>query len=323
MPTSTSLKCPQCGHITQTTRAAEPGDKVRCAYCRRVIRVRHPQSDLVEDPAIGGSMGPELLRELLAPEDRPTQDGTSNQAQNRYRSVTNEPLSPDSSANEPFSRNPLAPASARSKDRLIGGKGVRFTGSREFTAVVLIVGVMAVGYLVYWGLHGLYRDIEKASDRFAVHKEKGYNPATGSATKRTSKVKTANAPPSRGETRIEAGNPQKIGVTEVRIVSARRGAFGGSGGLTITLRITNHSPTPITYYKKQLTLRDRAAAPQNYPLLGPPTENPKVGGRETIEDVLEFGPTPVMLKLDLELPASGSDERFEFSIPPTFIQTTP
>jgi hypothetical protein len=319
MPLLTSLKCPACGEITQTAKVVRPGDRIPCDHCGGDIPVGRPQRDPVEDAPVGGAMEPDVLRELLAEEGGSSGAGRSPKAKAGYRGVTNEPLPPPTEDDPPFVRNSLAPASARSKDRLVGGKGVRFTGSREFTAVVLIVGVMAAGYLVYWGLHGLYRDIERASDRFAVHKEKGYNPATGSATKRTSKVKAANAPPSQRETRIEAGNPQKIGVTEVCVVSARRGAEG----LTITLRITNHSPTPITYYKKQLTLRDRAGAPQNYPLLGPPTENPKVGGRETIEDVLEFGPTPVMLKLDLELPAPGSDERFEFSIPPTFIQTAP
>jgi hypothetical protein len=57
-------------------------------------------------------------------------------------------------------------------------------------------------------------------------------------------------------------------------------------------------------------------------LLEPPTEDPMLGGKQTLDDVLVFGPTPMFSVLDLDLPASGSDEGFHFSIPTSFIQTT-
>jgi hypothetical protein len=222
-------------------------------------------------------------------------------------------------------RNPLAPAGARSKDRLIGGKGVRFTGSREFMAVVIIVAVAGVAYLSFWGLHGVVEETERTGNRFTKEKEKAFNPGAGPLAQRTPKGKTATPPPSPGETRTEAGHPVRIGVAEVTIVNATRAglsALQGPTGLTITLRITNHHANPITYYKKQLTLRDRAAPPKTHPLLDPPAENPKLAGKQTMEDVLVFGPTSMMSILDLDLPASGSDEGFHFFIPAQFIKAS-
>jgi hypothetical protein len=248
-----------------------------------------------------------------------------NPVNRRYRGVTNEAISPDSGTAQPFVRNPWAPGSARSKDRLIGGKGIRFTGSREFMAVVIIVAVAGVAYLSFWGLHGVVQETERLGNRFAKEKEKAFNPGAGPPAKKTPKGKTATPPPSAGETRVEAGHPMRIGVTEVTIVNATRtglGALQGPGGLTITLQITNHDAKPITYYKKQLTLRDRTAPPKTHPLLDPPAEDPKLGGKETVTDVLVFGPTPMFSLLDLDLPASGSDEKFQFFIPTRFIQTT-
>jgi hypothetical protein len=250
----------------------------------------------------------------------------SDPVKSRYRSVTNQPLPPDPGTDKPFVRNPLAPASARSKDRLIGGKGIRFTGTREFMAVVLIVVVMGVVYFSFWGLHSVVKETEKTGDRYAKQKEKEFHSGSGPLAKRQQKGKTSTPPPSEGETRTEAGKPVRIGVTEVCIVSATRpglGALEGPGGLTITLRITNHDAKPIRYYKMGLTLRDRAAPPKNHPLLEPPAENPMLGGKETRTDVLVFGPTPMFSVLDLDLPAAGNDERFQFTIPTKFIQTNP
>ena len=325
MPLLTSLKCSDCGEITQTAKVLRPGDTIPCNHCGGAIQVGRSRRDPVEDVPAGGSLEPDLLRELLAGDEGSPGIVTSQKAKTRYQSVTNEPLPPATGSDPPFVRNPLAPAGARSKERLIGGKGVRFTGSREFTAVVVIVAVLGVGYLTFWGLHDVVKETEKTGNRFAKQKEKEFTSASGPGARRTAKGKTSTPPPSEGESRAEAGNPVRIGVTEVTILSATRaapGALNGPGGLMIALRITNHDANPIIYYKKQLTLRDRGAPPKDYPLLEPPADNPKLAGKQTVDDVLVFGPTSMMSVLDLDLRVSGSDEKFQFFIPAHFIKTS-
>ena len=247
-----------------------------------------------------------------------------NSVNQRYRGVTNEPISPDSGTAQPFVRNPWTPASARSKDRLIGGKGVIFPGPRKFMAVVILFGVAALGYGVIVGLHALYKNIDETGKRRADQKNKDLNAHLDPGAKMPTKgTVLPQAPaPGAGEERTEAGTRQRIGVTEVCIVGALRVAPGlaGPGGLAITLRITNYDAKPITYYKRQLTLRDRGVPPKDHPLLEPPAENPKLTGKQTIKDVLWFGPTSMMSILDLDLPASGSDEKFHFFIPTHFIK---
>jgi hypothetical protein len=326
MPLLTSLKCPVCSEITQTAKVIRPGDKIPCEHCGADIPVGRPRRDPVEEAPVTGAMEPDVLRKLLAEEEDSPGTVTTKKAKPAYRSVTNEPLPPPSGNDQPFVRNPLAPAGARSKDRLIGGKGVRFTGSREFMAVVIIVAVAGVAYLSFWGLHGVVKETEKAGDRFAKEKEKAFNPGAGPLAKKSSKGKTATPPPNPEETRVEAGHPMRIGVTEVTIVNATRaglGALQGPSGLTITLQITNYDAKPITYYRREVILRDRTATRETHPLLNPLPDNPMLTGRKTETDVLEFGPTPMFSVLELDLPASGSDEKFQFFIPTQFIQTTP
>jgi hypothetical protein len=150
MPLSTKLNCPSCGRPSQTTKAVSPGKKLRCPEGGFVFQFRASKSDRVQEtPA--GSIEPGPLRDLLADDGRATGVVRSGGAWKRDRGATNEPITLRSETHQPFSRNPLAPASERSKDRLIGGKPVRFTGPREFTAVVLMVAVMAVVYLCFWG----------------------------------------------------------------------------------------------------------------------------------------------------------------------------
>jgi hypothetical protein len=197
-----------------------------------------------------------------------------------------------------------------------------FPGPRKFMAVVIAFGVAALGYGTIVGLHILYTNIHPARPiRLPQEGEiqRPPEPRRHEIGGRQLQIPVH----SKGETRTEAGTPQRIGLTEVCIVRTTRavpGAVSGTGGLTITLRITNRGLAPVTYHRRGLTLRDRAKPPTNYPLLEPPTENPTVAANATIEDVLVFGQTSMLHILDLDLPASGSDEQFHFFIPSKFIK---
>ncbi len=325
MPLLTSLKCPDCGEITQTPRAVRPGETIPCDHCGGDIPIRPARKGSVEDAPVGASLEPDLLRELLDGEDAPPLARTGKPPKTSYHSVTNERLPAAAGTDQPFVRNPLAQAAASSKERLIGGKGVRFVGPREFMAAVLIAAVAGVVYFCFWGLHDVVKETEKAGDRFAKQKEEAIHSGSGSPGKKSAKGKASAPAPIVSQSRAEAGTPVRIGVTEVTIVRATRPgltALPGSGGLTITLRIQNYDAKPITYYKKQLVLRDRSDPTKAHPLLGPPAENLTLAGKQIYDDVLEFGPTSMMSTLELDLPASGSDEKFQFSIPNKFIQTS-
>jgi hypothetical protein len=183
-----------------------------------------------------------------------------------------------------------------------------------------------VGYGVIVGLNYLHNYLEEVGKKVPDNKGrnivKGLDPGAGKRLR--PKGGAPNAPPPPEETRTAAGDDQTIGFTKVRVVRATRPgpvALDPTRGLTITLRITNLGLAPVTYYRKSLTLRDRTKPPKPYPLLNP-KENPIVPGGKSIDDVLEFGTTNRSSILDLDLPASASDQKFEFYIPTRFIETT-
>jgi hypothetical protein len=201
-------------------------------------------------------------------------------------------------------------------------------------AAVVVVAVLGVGYGVFVGLDYLYHYIATTDNKVGANKgrrvDAQLDPARGkkAVAKAGAPAENAGAPAApapEGETRTAAGVEQTIGFTKICVVSATRPGFGslgggGSGGLTITLQVTNLGAAPLTYYRKGLNLRDRAK--KTYAMLEPRAENEVLQGGETKTDVLRFEPASMMHTLDLDIPASASDLKFQFYIPSTFIQTT-
>src|SRR5262249_6807462 len=146
------------------------------------------------------------------------------------------------------SPHPLAPASARSKEALIGGKPVRFTGSRQFTAVVLIVALMFGGYLVFmWWVQTMH-EISTTGEKVAESKKKKIQPGgLDSATKRSGKPKPKISVPSSTPvlTRTVAPDAQRIGDIVVSVETAQR-RLKPVEHLSLTLRITNLSSQEVT-----------------------------------------------------------------------------
>ena len=101
-----------------------PGD-----HWKADIPIGRPRRGPVEDAPVGGAMEPDVLRELLAAEESSPGGGTSKKAKTGYRSVTNEPLPPPTGNDQPFVRNPLAPAG---RARRIGSSAARESGSPAF-----------------------------------------------------------------------------------------------------------------------------------------------------------------------------------------------
>jgi hypothetical protein len=287
-------------------------------------------SDPVEgDPLV--PLEPGVLGDLLAEESPPAAVVTSSGAAKRYRGVTNEPISPRRAIDEPLSRHPLAPASERSKDRLIGGKPIRFNAAREFMAVVLIVGVMAVAYLCFWGLHGEVKRIENVGKGYNEARKKMFVNGIGPRDKTKDKPKKID-PGLIGRyfgPRTLAPLPVEIDGIEVCVYNAlvaKHEQPPAEKHLRITLKVTNRGSVPVqfdswTRLANGLVLRDRSRKPAVHPLVGPPVPKASlVRPGETIYDTLVFRPTPADCGLELDLPVKGSDKAFLFLIQAQDIQ---
>jgi hypothetical protein len=293
----------------------------------------------------------ELLRELLTSDNESTQIARSDEAAQGYRGVTNQPLTPNpltpasarsrdslrdgkhrGATNQALTANPLAPASARSKDALIGGKPVRFAGPREFTAVVLIIGVTMVVYLCFWGLYDVTKEVEKQSNRFNNARKKVFERGLGSASKKSpqSRPKISIPPLTPTPTRIVAPDTQQIREMVVGVVNGELGNLDGrtvGEYLYLTLQITNLGTKPTTYPSwarpdLRVTLRDQNG--HSFERIPSGTQDGiRINPGCTITDILVFEQAPAFVAMDLNLPIPGRGESFQFRIPAGFIRRTP
>jgi hypothetical protein len=324
MSLKTTLKCPHCENIGHTTRRIRTGAKVRCSRCHRDFPFaplesgeNHPEEELC---TIGDS---ELrdLSEFFSPEEQRAPVFTGDNL-NRGRTE------------KPFTRHPLAPASARSKDALIGGKPLRFHGSRQFMAYVGVIALAGLGYICFVGLHGTVRETEAVSKTSIATKKEIYADTNGPRSKTAVNPKSIVIPPPRSVAvgpRTPAGTPSRIGGIEVCVVRVFEGILNPSQTderLAITLSITNLSKRPFRYHcwsdpENKLSLRDQTPSSTSHPLVEPAAgAEVTLQPEATVEDTLVFSPTPRLYGLNLDLPLRDSFETFRFQIPREFIERT-
>jgi hypothetical protein len=321
MPVKTTLECPRCGNVAQTTKAVLPGAKVRCTRCRHQFRFLPSESDSVEDLPGVGDIGAGLLNELFTPENKSTPVVTSGEAQQGYRSVTNQRFSPQ----------PGAPASTRSKELLIGGKPIRFEGSRKFTTVILI-GLLMMGlYLFFWWFRDWIFFLDRTTVIVKQKKENQFKTRVGATSRETPKtsLEIAIPPEDPAQPRTDAGIAVSVGDLEVYVVSAQRQSEPEER-LILTLQITNRSSGSMLFHfwshpDNRATLRDQSPNMNYHALIAQPTTPAQkvLKPNEMIRDVLVFGPTSRFFDLELDLPVSGSQKRFRFLIRTDFIKETP
>jgi hypothetical protein len=330
MQPSAIIKCPHCGKSMRPARAVAAGEKVRCPHCSRDFESPPLQSARTEDPDVGDvDLG--RLRDLLGEEAAAARAGLTDDdaIDSRYPGVTNMPLSAragslesERASDQPFARNPLAPASERSKDRLIGGKGVRFLGSRALLAVTLAVAGMGAAYGCFVFLQHTLKDVEDAGKRREkAQKKKGA--ALEASTKKVPPAATKTRP------RKVVPEPYELGDIEVVVNRAYVGPANQNDAtqyLSILLAITNKARVPKPYLswtrmKLDVRLRDQYGNFFHRVKDVPVREEQLIDPGKTIQDTLWFDPVPVNVELSLDLPIPGSSERwFQFLIPAAFIQ---
>jgi len=332
---TTTLECPKCGQVAQTTKVVSPGAKVRCCRCTAVFLYRPSEDDSVDDIPYIEPAGPGLLRAFFTSTDRSTPVDTSDEVRGRYRGVTNHKLA----SQQDIVAHPLAPASERSKDRLIGGKPVPFTESRQYTAVVLIFLLLGIGYAGFVGISMILKYLDEVPRMKAAKLKDRLDPNAGPAKKAQGTNGKVQSPapawtpePAPTITQATAPMPLQMDDMEVCVHDARvgkRDQIDTEERLVITVRITNVSSRNVKYRPwsdpaNGLILRDLTPNTIRHALIGPPALGETVlKPGQTIYDNLVFEPTPRLFGLELDLPAWPlGRSRLRFLIPVKFIQRT-
>jgi hypothetical protein len=310
-----------------------PVAKVRCRHCKAVFPYRPSEDDSVDDIPYIEPAPPGLLRAIFTATDRSTPGDTCDEVRGRYSGVTNQRLG----SRQVIVAHPLAPASERSKDRLIGGKPVPFTESRQFMAVVLIFLLLGIGYAGFVGLSMIVKYLDEVPRMKAANLKKRLDPKAGMAKKASSTTGKIQAPapapapePAPTITRATAPMPLRIDGVEVCVEDARvgkRDQIDKEERLVITVRITNLSPRNVKYRPwsepaNGLLLRELTPNMLRHALIGPPALDETVlKPGQAIYDYLVFEPTSPFFGLELDLPAwpVGRDQ-LQFLIPANFIQ---
>jgi hypothetical protein len=344
----TTVKCPECGEITRTTKAVSAGAKLRCPRCKAVFPFHPSANDALNNLPVFEPAEPGSLRELLASGNRMTSHVASDNASGRYRGITNEPFNPD----QEITVDRMALKSERLKGRLRGGKPRRFDGPRQFVAVVGILALMGLGYEFFWWFHGWYYDLSNAQRMRQESLARQFqNPQEPSITKPASpKLKTpdvnpmpaltdANLEPTPKTARTVARTPVRIGDLEIEITRARISRIRMKNGanrnsyLTLSVRVHNRSQQSLEYKGwhcagTMLTLRDARSKNTYSSIRFFPMDLPQdcipqsvIPTGKSIQDMLVFKPPASPYpSLELDLPSPIGYDTYRFSIPADLIE---
>jgi hypothetical protein len=338
MPDKTTLECPHCKNVAQTTQLVRAGAKVNCSRCKRSFRFSPTESDEGNPDAELHSIRDVALREFFTPESPPTTVSTKPIERSNGNGNGNVRERKRGATDKPFVQDPHANRSERSKDVFIGGKKVRFAASRKGTAVVLIFLLLALGYggIVCVGYFMDYLDfvakgkqqrqeklfLERNEAERAKAKAKDDN-SEKTVTPETPKVVIPEEPPTEGD------KPRRIREMEVRVAVAGVGIFEKGQTeprLVITLKVTNHSKQRMGYRSwsdpaNKAELRDGTPGTNRIALIGTPAQAERgIEPGATIDDFLVFPPPPPLYGVNLILPLGIGGERFRFYLPREFIQ---
>jgi hypothetical protein len=364
---ATILQCPHCGHAARSTKVVPAGAKVTCPKCEKKFPYRPPGDGPVADGPKGAIEDIPLaqdisLAELLAGEERessagrgvgqrvtgrpprvkPTFDDREARAlpavdddepRARYESVTNSKIAD----------NPLALAARSSKERLIGGKQVRFGDTRYKVAVVLTFVIGAALYFGFWAYRGLQKDIETAGEK--AREERQRLAESGGAKpkpKATGKSEAPEGPAIKGSTKGvaaaapalvkgNAGTPVKIGDWEISVPKAELGRYeflDPFERLIITVRVTNNAAGPRSYRYWSRPGRNTTIQNQNgamislIPGLAPKEEERKMKSKESYDDILVVESGAAKFELDLTLLFPDGKSGCVIHISPGFVTRT-
>jgi hypothetical protein len=251
----------------------------------------------------------------------------------RYQSATNSKIVD----------NPLALAARSSKQRLIGGKQVKFGTGRQYTAVVLFFVLAAAGYAGFWFfVYGIkyiqdagdtaknYREkMAKADEIAKANKKKALGgDAEPEATPAPGDSKTAATPATQSMVEGDAGTPVRVGDWEVCVLKAEVGQLdlvGPLPRLMITVRVTNLAPGRQTYSYWSQPGNGASISNQNMtpiPVIRWRESNEKerkLESKESYDDVLVVDQGAANFELDAKLLFPGTPRGCVIHIPRGFV----
>ena len=333
MPDRTTLVCPHCEKSAETSHVVRSGAKLRCSHCNRPFRFQPTENEeAIAEPELR-SVGSLALREFFTAEEPST---TLPSTKPRAVSSLPKPGTKPGKAEEPFVRYPWSAGSERSKDVFIGGKGIRFVGSRKGTAVLLIFVGIVLAYAGAVCMHGFMKHLDsQVGKNQAKQAKKFLQPDDG---RPKAKPKLAVPVPEQPKSVVPepaptlAGQPCRIGDIEVCVVEARAGTFDKAKAerrLVITLQIKNHSKRKMRYHcwsdpANKAVIRDGTPAFNKHELIGKPAQaEVDIEPGVVFEDFLSCAATPALYGVSLVLPLEAGIGRFRFDIPREFIEQTP
>ncbi|MGO9469883.1 MAG: hypothetical protein ACLQIB_45295 [Isosphaeraceae bacterium] len=358
MPHSTSFHCPYCKRRLQLPDEIRPGTRTRCPHadCRRIFAYSPAEPGPVDEIPIDDSPPVDLMKELIEDEDRPPAGKTTPAARRGDGGLTSPtvpatptapPVPVPAAAGQPLPRSfrskktrqpvaghPLAQASERSKEVLVGGRGVRFDEPRKYTGVFIGFVVAAAGYGAFVFFKYFFDQIHNAEKIRAAAIAKVVDDAEVKRKQKAEKAirefqaKTApqqKSLPRAGSTPTLPANTAALAVT---LESARIGPYFPDNQqefLIVTLRVANESkvenhtaawPGPAV----NVILRD--AFLQQPRLVHKAFEDKKVSKGQPIQQVAVFERPPLgaNLTLKVEIPEGLIKKNCTVEIPAAAIR---
>jgi hypothetical protein len=336
----TTMKCPECGKVARTAKAVSPGTNVRCSGCKAVFPFRSSADDAF-DGLSDFDENPAPLRERLGPVRSMSRDDASDKVVGRYGGTSNQALDPD----RDITIDRMALKSERAKDRLRGGKPLRFEGSRKYIAAGVIVVVMGIGYIFFWLFYDFAKEAGNAQKLAQEAKSRKLQGEQKPEVKISDKSKEPLArelptpKPAQPTVRATAPAPVRINDLVIGISAAKITRIAMSKGgnnnyyLTLSVQIDNRSGQPIAYkgwhYAQNLPILKDAKSKATYRCIKfMPIDLPRdcvsqatiqAGG--SIVDLLVFEPPAFPYpSLELDLPSPIGYDTYKSYIPIELIQ---
>lgn len=205
-----SVNCPACKRSLKTAEEPEPGARMRCPYgdCGTVFHYNPAANGAAGDLPAQGEVAPpddregyDLMNELLEEGDGPGPNNPGRKPGQKPSAASAVPAGGPPMPEAPLPRlsrsgktrqgvpgNPFAVASERSKEKLIGGKGVKFGEPRTYLGMLIGFLVLCVGYAGFWVFKYFTDEVSNAGKARADAKAKAYEDAEAKRRKRTEEV---------------------------------------------------------------------------------------------------------------------------------------
>jgi len=341
----------------QLPEEIRPLTKTRCPHadCRRVFAYSPTETGSAEEIPIDDGLQVDLMKELIAEEESAATVVTNRELRGHNGGVPDEPVPAGPAApgqplprsfrsrktRQPVPGHPLAQASERSKEKLVGGKGVRFDEPRKYMGVLIGFLILAAGYGCILAFHAFWTYYSNTADHRAKNIEKLAKDAELAKKRKFEDAKKRLESAALGDEATKKPNqavpapkqsappvPVNTANLDVSVVSARIGLFfqgSQQDFLKVTLRITNTSRVAAhkaAWPGPQITATLRDSSFNHYKVVQPPAQDTTIASGQSIEDIMVFERTVpgAELTLGLTIPDGFGKKTQQIKILPENVQ---